>query len=337
VLYPEQPSSANASRCWNWFEPAHQRRGSGEPQIIVDMVRRVQSEFTINDDAIFAGGLSAGGGFSANLGVLYPDVFAAIAPFAGLAYQAGTSMLNAFSAMNPGNTAVAPATAARNASNQVPANLRSTVPTIIFHGTSDTTVVPRASDHIITQMLEYNRLHGAVIGNTSVRTSGGPTNGLSYSIDTFRDGFSDRIVVSYRITGLGHTWSGGNGRIAHTSDRGPNASLLAWEFFQEVANLGEECPIPPTNPTNPTVLPTEPTTPPTAPPTDPPTAPPTDPPTDPATIEFIYIRANVNQHNMAGRIPATQFFHYFSIHGPTGLFNMYQVVGTNVWTSTRPN
>ena len=236
VLYPEQSTSANASRCWNWFEPAHQRRGSGEPQIIVDMIRRVQSEFSINHDAVFVSGLSAGGGMAVNLGVLYPDVFAAIAPFAGLAYQSGNSMLTAFSAMSPGNTAVAPATAARNASNQVPANGRSIVPTLVFTGLSDFTVVPRASENIVTQMLEYNRLHGATINNTPV-TRNGSANGLNYSVQTFYNPDGFRMVEFYRITGLGHAWSGGNGRIAHTDNRGPDASLIAWTFFQDAAGI----------------------------------------------------------------------------------------------------
>jgi hypothetical protein len=31
VLYPAQSQDANAARCWNWYEPGHQQRGSGEP------------------------------------------------------------------------------------------------------------------------------------------------------------------------------------------------------------------------------------------------------------------------------------------------------------------
>src|SRR5436190_1589365 len=34
VLYPEQPSSANQNKCWNWFQPDHQERGKGEPALL---------------------------------------------------------------------------------------------------------------------------------------------------------------------------------------------------------------------------------------------------------------------------------------------------------------
>jgi poly(3-hydroxybutyrate) depolymerase len=40
VLYPEQPSSENSNKCWNWFETADQSRG-GEPKVIADMVNKV--------------------------------------------------------------------------------------------------------------------------------------------------------------------------------------------------------------------------------------------------------------------------------------------------------
>jgi poly(3-hydroxybutyrate) depolymerase len=48
VLYPEQPSSANQNKCWNWFEPADQSRGSGEPKIISDMTKDVASEYNVD-------------------------------------------------------------------------------------------------------------------------------------------------------------------------------------------------------------------------------------------------------------------------------------------------
>src|SRR5712691_1637727 len=34
VVYPQQTASENRNRCWNWFTPAHQTRGRGEPASI---------------------------------------------------------------------------------------------------------------------------------------------------------------------------------------------------------------------------------------------------------------------------------------------------------------
>ena len=34
VAYPEQTSAGNRHGCWNWFDPAHQRPGGGEPALI---------------------------------------------------------------------------------------------------------------------------------------------------------------------------------------------------------------------------------------------------------------------------------------------------------------
>ena len=31
AVYPQQTSANNNLQCWNWFEPAHQSRGAGEP------------------------------------------------------------------------------------------------------------------------------------------------------------------------------------------------------------------------------------------------------------------------------------------------------------------
>src|SRR5258708_6284016 len=46
VLYPEQASTSNYNRCWNWFLPANQQRGSGEPARIVGMIKSLRQNST---------------------------------------------------------------------------------------------------------------------------------------------------------------------------------------------------------------------------------------------------------------------------------------------------
>ncbi|MGH2543086.1 MAG: extracellular catalytic domain type 1 short-chain-length polyhydroxyalkanoate depolymerase, partial [Ardenticatenaceae bacterium] len=102
VVYPDQPASANSSKCWNWFEPAHQSRGGGEPATIVEIVNEVKSDYTIDENRVYVAGLSAGAAMSVILGATYPDEFAALGVSAGLEYKAATSLVGAFTALTIG-------------------------------------------------------------------------------------------------------------------------------------------------------------------------------------------------------------------------------------------
>ncbi|MES2666598.1 MAG: PHB depolymerase family esterase [Pseudomonadota bacterium] len=39
--YPAQPRTAHPNRCWNWYKPAHQARGAGEPALIAGITRKI--------------------------------------------------------------------------------------------------------------------------------------------------------------------------------------------------------------------------------------------------------------------------------------------------------
>jgi len=85
VLYPAQLASANAQRCWNWFNPADQQPEGGEAGIIAAMTQAIAAEHRIDPAQIFAAGLSAGGAQAAILGATHPEIFSAIGVHSGLA------------------------------------------------------------------------------------------------------------------------------------------------------------------------------------------------------------------------------------------------------------
>jgi len=236
VVYPQQTGVHNRGLCWNWFLPAHQSRGHGEPASIVGIVRDIQqnsTHWTIDATRIYVAGLSAGAAMAVILGATYPDLFAAIGIHSGVEYRAATNLNDGLKVMrrggpDPHQQGLAAYTAM--------SDLARIVPTIVFHGTKDTTIAPVNGDQLVQQWMETDHLasHNTYSPNftqpTNV-TSGQAPGGYTYVIATWNATNEQAVQAYWKINGLGHAWSGGSPIGTFTDPRGPNASLALYNFF----------------------------------------------------------------------------------------------------------
>jgi poly(hydroxyalkanoate) depolymerase family esterase len=221
VVYPEQAGSANPSGCWNWFEPAHQRRGEGEPSLIAGITQQVMATYRVDPQRVYVAGMSAGGAMAAIMGSTYPDLYAAVGVHSGLASGAAHDLRSAFTAMRRGK----PSRAADNA-----AGPRLDLPLIVFHGDRDTTVHPRNGQHLLAQAV---RLSAGGPEPRVMVTQGQVPGGHAYTRTLYHDGTAQVVGEHWAVHGAGHAWSGGSPAGSFTDPRGPDAATEMLRFFRE--------------------------------------------------------------------------------------------------------
>ncbi|MES2481427.1 MAG: PHB depolymerase family esterase [Pseudomonadota bacterium] len=216
VLYPEQRRKSNGMGCWNWFEPAHQSRESGEPAMLAALVRDVTERRGVDPRRVYVTGLSAGGAMAALLGELFPDVFAAVGVHSGLAPRAAHDVRSAFSRMRNGPE--------HTPDDAVP------VPTIVFHGEGDDTVVMAHADAILESQLAA---HGEVTLRSVATQEPGAADHPPRPAHRVRwlDPRGRARLESWTVASGPHAWSGGNGAGSYTDPHGPSASEAMARFF----------------------------------------------------------------------------------------------------------
>ncbi|WP_181704912.1 extracellular catalytic domain type 1 short-chain-length polyhydroxyalkanoate depolymerase [Chthonobacter rhizosphaerae] len=218
VVYPAQPTGANPSACWNWFDAANQTRGSGEPAILAGLARAVADEFAVPPDAVFVAGLSAGGAMAAILAETYPDVFSAAGIHSGLPVGAAGDMASAFAAM---------AGRRRSDGRSTPG---SSARLIVFHGAADTVVHPSNADAIVSLRRR---------GTASVDRHAGRTQaGRRFERTVYRAADGAGVLEHWVLDDHGHSWSGGHPSGSYTDPAGPDASAEMVRFFLEARSAG---------------------------------------------------------------------------------------------------
>ena len=224
VVYPCQPASAHRQRCWNWFDPAAQERGTGEPAWIAALARGVAKHWGLRRRQVFIAGLSAGGAMAATVAHAYPDVFGACGVHSGLAAGAARGVVGALSAMRHGSSLGRPPPSQQ-------------VPTIVFHGDGDKTVNPRHGAHVVAAALRPSAAGVRIAGReaTPEMTAMQPTGGHRYTRQVYRDPRGRIVAERWEVHGMGHAWSGGSDRGCYTDPAGPDASAAMLAFFLQVA------------------------------------------------------------------------------------------------------
>jgi poly(hydroxyalkanoate) depolymerase family esterase len=235
VLYPEQDSSSNSSRCWNWYLPDNFVRGGGELGIIVGMVDEVRKSVSIDPTRIGVAGLSAGAALTSNLIACHSDLFSVGVIDAGLEYKAASSMTEAFMAMSQSPSHDIKATAqdaARCAGSKA-----KIVNLLVVHGMSDTTVSPKNAARIIEQFSLVNDLLDDGQANGSQTTSaihsetGQVQNGgRTYRVSTF-GGNGKEHIREVLVDGMTHAWSGGASGGSFTDPAGPSSTDMAVQLL----------------------------------------------------------------------------------------------------------
>jgi poly(hydroxyalkanoate) depolymerase family esterase len=219
VAYPAQAAGANISKCWNWFQAAHQERDQGEPSLIAGITRQVMAEYQVDARRIYVAGLSAGGAMAAIMAATYPDLYLAVGVHSGLAAGSAHDLPSALEAMRKGGQ-----------SGRMVAGR--TVPLIVFHGDRDATVHPSNADDLLRQWFTGKPVAADKAAPSVMKSRRRSADGRAYTCESYRDDSGEVVGEQWTIHGAGHGWSGGNGNGSFTDPIGPDASGEMVRFFK---------------------------------------------------------------------------------------------------------
>jgi poly(hydroxyalkanoate) depolymerase family esterase len=164
VIYP---SASKNGPCFDvWSDGAKKRGGGSDPASIVSMVSYVTDRYHADRRRVFATGGSSGGMETAALLILYPDVFAAGAAFAGVPFTCFANLAE-FGPTRPcfnGTVNKSPGEWGDLARQTNPEHTGPWPRIQLWHGTNDTLI---AYSLMQEQVDQWTNLHGIGLSPTS--------------------------------------------------------------------------------------------------------------------------------------------------------------------------
>jgi len=218
-------------------------RDAGEPSVLAAIVEQIQSTHNIDSDRVYVAGVSAGGAMASILAATYPELFAAVAIFAGAEFKAASGMSEGLAAMKRGGPdparqgqlafeAMGPGLARKN---------RRRMPAIVFHGTADARVNSVNAEQAIEQWRTTNACMAAAQGESGSDlgekvVDGAVLGGYSFQKHIYSESDGRLVMEEWLVQGLGHAWSGSPRPSKYGDPKGPNASAEIWRFFSEAGS-----------------------------------------------------------------------------------------------------
>jgi len=228
LLFPEQQRANNPMLCFNWFSGNDSQRGMGEAASIKAMIDAMAKTHDVDPARIFVTGLSAGGAMASVMLATYPELFAAGAIIAGMAYGCATDVAGAFDCMSGRASADA---------RELGQKVRRASPhkgpwprVQVWQGSADHTVAPSNADAIV---LQWAHLHGLdAKPDRSDQVAGYPRR-------AWLGASGQPLIEQYTITGMAHgipldpgTGEGESGAAgAHMLDVGLSSTDRIAAFF----------------------------------------------------------------------------------------------------------
>ena len=231
VAYPAQTSSANIASCWNWFKPLEQTRQGAEPSQLAGIVGEIAETYDVNMANVFVAGLSAGAAMAVILGETYPEIFAAVGAHSGLPLGAAHNGLSAFIAMKLGTPL---GEQLRRGFAQMTASSLTGhgIPTIVYHGDSDSTVIPSNGQAIVQEALHSFPEGKRALQREAVLSTDSTTSAsLDLTTTRYMDGAGRTRIENWEVHGGKHAWFGGSSEGSYTDPEGPDASAQMVRFF----------------------------------------------------------------------------------------------------------